>query len=293
MAHIKSRDIRIAIKREDGVEYLMKRFDFSTKEELFDCIRKAIPSEAETLIKRFEKKHRQYISRHDSIQNSQKVSENLSAESDENITIVIHTAQELDAMENGNPDKEYPSMSVTELKAQEAELSDILCELEVKHKSLVTERRGLCEGIAEAKREIEELMRLACVQSERVKTLLQRYYECDEEMTDNSASQRVYRELLDDTRAQIIASEKITIFVYQNGIIDVENAEMLQISDEEVFEGLGKLLANQHAGDITINELKGVVKLQKMVSAYAEMGRNYDLVFDNEKVQKVWETIAA
>ena len=298
MAYIKSRDIRIAVKREDGVDYLMNRFGLSTKEELFECIRRAIPSEADTLIKKFEKKHRQYTNRHENAQNShepvviQSV-ENTEEQTEEHIEVVVHTFQELEALQDDTTAIEYPVMSVDELRAQEAELSAELCELEGKHKALVSERRGLCEDIAKAKRAIEELFRLANVQNERVQGLLTRYYQCDAEMTDNIATQHVYRELIEETRAQIVESEKIMIFMYQNGTIEVENAEVPQISDDEIFVGFTSLLSNQSAGDLTINELKGVVKLQKMVANYTERGKNYELVFDNAKVQRVWETILA
>lgn len=296
MAYIKSRDIRIAVKREDGVEYLMSRFGFSTKEELFECIRKAIPSEADSLIKRFEKKHKQYISRHENTQNTQEPIVMQSVEEHEetgaeHIEIVVHTAADLEGLQDDKTAIEYPVMSVEELRAQEAELSEELCNLEGKHKELVSERRSLCEDIAKAKRALEELMRLADIQNERVQGLLTRYYQCDAEMTDNIATQRVYHELIDETRAQIVESEKITIFMYRNGTIEVDNADVPQVSDEEISVGFISLLSNQSAGDLTINELKGVVKLQKMVKSYAERGRNYDLVFDNAKVQKVWETI--
>lgn len=298
MAYIKSRDIRIAVKREDGVDYLMNRFGLSTKEELFECIRRAIPSEADTLIKKFEKKHRQYTSRHENAQNSQEPVviqsvENTEEQTEEHIEVVVHTSQELEALQDETTAIEYPVMSVEELRAQEAELSAELCELEGKHKALVSERRGLCEDIAKAKRAIEELFRLANIQNERVQDLLTRYYQCDAEMTDNIATQRVYRELIDETRAQIVESEKITIFMYQNGSIEVENADVPQISDDEILIGFTSLLSNQSAGDLTINELKGVVKLQKMVATYTERGKNYELVFDNAKVQRVWETILA
>lgn len=298
MAYIKSRDIRIAVKREDGVEYLMNRFGLSNKEELFECIRRAIPSEADTLIKKFEKKHRQYTSRHENAQNSQEPVVAQSVESaeehtEEHIDVVVHTAQELEALQDDKTAIEYPVMSVEELRAQEAELSAELCELEGKHKALVSERRGLCEDIAKAKRAIEELFRLANIQNERVQDLLTRYYQCDAEMTDNIATQRVYHELIDETRAQIVESEKITIFMYQNGSIEVENADVPQISDDEILVGFTSLLSNQSAGNLTINELKGVVKLQKMVATYTERGKNYELVFDNAKVQRVWETILA
>lgn len=58
MTVMKSKDIHIALKRDDGINYLMERFEFSQKEELFEAIRKVTPSGAEELIRKLEKKQK-------------------------------------------------------------------------------------------------------------------------------------------------------------------------------------------------------------------------------------------
>ena len=58
MTVMKSKDIHIALKRNDGISYLMERFEFSQKEELFEAIRKVTPSGAENLIRKLEKKQK-------------------------------------------------------------------------------------------------------------------------------------------------------------------------------------------------------------------------------------------
>ena len=78
--------------------------------------------------------------------------------------------------------------------------------------------------------------------------------------------------------------------MYQNGTIEVCNGDEPAISDEEIFAEFGKMLANQLAGEITINELKGVIKLQKMVTIFSERGRKYELAFESEKVKSMWES---
>lgn len=298
MAFIKSRDIRIAAKREDGVEYLMKRFGFSTKEKLYERIRKILPSEADALIKNFDKKHRQYITRQENARIPQEpakedVKFEKPADFQEQIEVVIHNVAELEAIQEENQKPERVMLSIEELKLQEAELSEELCNAEGEHKVFVAERRSLCEDIAKARRAIEELLRLADIQNEHVQQLLTRYSECDAKMVENMKTQRALHELLDETRAQIVASEKIAIYVYQNGNLEVCNGDVPAISDEEVFSEFSKLLSNHLSGDITINEMKGVIKLKKVVAIFSERGRNYEIAFESENVKRVWESILA
>ena len=301
-SNITSKDIHLAAKRDNGVQYLMERFEFSSEEDLYECIRKIDPAEADSLIKKLKKKHKKYSVRQEKTKNTQLSSELQDTKTEEqhdsvcdaveSINIVVLMNQESESLHDDD-DIEYPVFSIDELKAQEAELSEVLCELEGEHKELVSERRRLCEDIAKANRAIEELFRLANIQNERVQQLLDSYYECADRMSDIMENQRVYRELLEETRAQIVESEKIFIYLYMNGDIEVENAEMPHITDEEIFAEFTSLYSNQFAGNITINELKGVAKLQKMVTIYKERGSNYELIFDNARVRMLWESLVA
>ncbi len=58
MGILKTKDVHIALKRDDCINYLLERFDFQQREELFEAIRKITPSGAEDLIRKLEKKQR-------------------------------------------------------------------------------------------------------------------------------------------------------------------------------------------------------------------------------------------
>lgn len=58
MKVMKSKDIHFAVKKDDGISYLMERFGFQEKDDLFDAIRRVTPSGAEELIRRLEKKEK-------------------------------------------------------------------------------------------------------------------------------------------------------------------------------------------------------------------------------------------
>ena len=51
-----TKDLHIAIKRNDGMEYLLSKFAFSEETELFEAIRKIVPVKAEEFIKILKKK---------------------------------------------------------------------------------------------------------------------------------------------------------------------------------------------------------------------------------------------
>ena len=46
-----SKDLHIAVKRNDGVEYLLSRFEILDEETLFETVRKIVPAKAEEFIK--------------------------------------------------------------------------------------------------------------------------------------------------------------------------------------------------------------------------------------------------
>ena len=55
---LKAKDIRVAVKRDDGVEYLKEHFGFGTNEEVYIAIRHVLPAEADSIISKMSKKHK-------------------------------------------------------------------------------------------------------------------------------------------------------------------------------------------------------------------------------------------
>lgn len=51
-----SKDVHVALKRDDSKEYLMAKFGFQNEEELYDAVRKISPAGAEEMIRRISKK---------------------------------------------------------------------------------------------------------------------------------------------------------------------------------------------------------------------------------------------
>lgn len=298
MTIMKSKDIHIALKRDDCINYLMERFQFSQKEELFEAIRKVTPSGAEDLIRKLERKQKRCERRGKANTGSEPTKEIAPTEEHpvQDFEVVVDMANTLE--DTGEEvEQEEQNMNETldleQLKAQEQELSAEVCLLEGKHKALVSKRRDLVGSLERAQKALKELRRILNAQEANVTSLYDRYIECANEMENINQERKASKELLEETRRQIAELQKITILVYQNGRIEVENAEIPTISDEEIISELGKLIGMSEAGEITINELKTIAKLHKMVEFYEANGYTFELVFDSDKVQSFWETVIA
>ena len=301
MTVMKSKDIHIALKREDGISYLMERFEFSDKDVLFEAIRRVTPSGAEELIRKLEKKQKQKRSgRRDKANANAELtieevvlSEEQPVQNFECDFYVEDTHEDTDEKFEQDEQNLNTTLDLEQLKAQEQELSAEVCRLEGVHKELVSKRRDLVGSLERAQKALKELRRILHEQESNVTKLYEQYNECAEEMESINQERRAYKELLEDTRKQIVNLQKITILVYQNGCIEVENAEIPTISDAEIVSELGELIGMPEAGEITINELKTIAKLQKMVKFYETNGKVFELVFDSSKVQSFWETVVA
>lgn len=298
MIVMKTKDIHIACKRDDGIGYLMERFEISEKEELFEAIRKVTPSGAEELIRRLDKKHKRNERREKTNAGAELTEEesnqtDMQAEQKSEEISDMEYVQETTEEPEGEKQNKNKVLNLEQLKKQEAELSSEICYLEGQHKNLVSRRRELVGALKKAQKALEELRRILREQEKNVTNIYTQYYKCAEQMETIGLDRKACKELLEDTRRQIIDLQKVTILVYQNGQIEVENGENPTISEEESVSELGKLVCMPEAGELTINELKTVAKLQKMVNFFQDNGNTFELVFDSSKVQSFWQTVVA
>lgn len=287
MTTMKPKDIHIALKRNDSIEYLTKKFQYSDKEELYQAIRKISPAGAEVLIRKLES--RQKIS----TRKSSTVPQMLKQEESQEIEIPCREPErpiEVDAeqeaengKQNGNED-----LGLEQLKNQEKELSSSLCELEVIHKNLISERRDLVKELEKAQYELKKLKEKLSEQEENVTRLYNRYNECAKKMGNINQECNARKELLEELRVKIANLKKITILIYENGTIEVENADIPTISEERLTLEFRKLIEIPEAGEITVNELRTIAKLKEVTKTYNENDYTFEIIFESVKVQNFW-----
>lgn len=305
-----SRDVYFALKEHGGkaIQHLMKKFDFATEDSLFEAIKKVSPSEADTLIRDLKSKAKKdpknkKPKNKSKVQNDYEIKEKLNqpnnlvsegncaeivqelASETENIEeCALQKGEEHSKEESKTPDK-------ATLKEQEEQISEELRALEVQYQQERTNKDGIRKEAAQAQRAADELARLLKVQRANVSEIVERYNACGTRMEELVREMKPRKELLEELRTQIYELDKVTILVYQNGAIEVENGEVPLVSDKEITETLIMLVSMPKVGKITIDELKAIAKLLKMVKVYETNGTPFELEFDSAEVQRLWETV--
>ena len=289
-----SKELHIAIKNGYGVQYVMERNGFETEDSLFEAIRTITPSGAPGFInnlKKNQKKLDRKARRNERTETSEK-DENVIEKAFDTAN-VEETTNVSDDIEEQNDVTESP-LSLEQLEQDEREMSEFVRELECEHKEMVSQRRDCMERFRQAKKALLELQRILSAQQDNVTAIYKEYEELAIQMQENCKEQEVYKELLESVRLQIAELKKVTVFVYKSGSIEVENADILNISEETMSLELTKLITLPDAEEFTIKELKIIAKVKLMVQSITEkINDTVELVFDSTEVQKFYETVVA
>lgn len=288
MTVMQAKDVHIALKREDGIAYLMERFGFTSEEELFEVIKKVVPK-GKNLINGL-KRQRKFNMRRD------RLNDDLSLANEEEVDSREATDDEYEsAFEEPEPEILLLHRTRVEdmksLKTEEEELSRKVRELEAEHKKLVSQRRDAVSGLKRAKGNLAELRRLLKIQQEIVMKLYKEYESCTSQMENLNQERRDFQKWLDDVRTTISELNKVTIFVYEDGTIEIENAEIPSISENAILGELGKLLSFDEAEVLTIREARTMAKLLVIMKFLKENKRETELVLDSPRFQNVWQSL--
>ena len=288
MTYMTTKDIFIALKRDecDSISYLMQKFGFLQKGDLFENIRKISPSAANELIRKLEKKQKRSFKR--VVENTQPDDEQPVASNSE----VLHEYPEQckEKEDVSISESLTDSSCIEKLQSKEQQLSQELCVLEGFHKDLVSKRRILVEKLGEAKTALEEFLKQVKDQEQNVTSLYKQYLECADEMEDINQERRNYETSLESIRKQLSELQKISILVYQDTSIEIISGEAITIPNQDDFSALDELVNRPEAGELTINELKTIIKLQKIVDS-CENKSIIEFVFDNPKLENFWNTL--
>lgn len=288
MTYMTTKDIFIALKRDecDSISYLMQKFGFLQKGDLFENIRKISPSAANELIRKLEKKQKRSFKR--VVENTQPDDEQPVASNSE----VLHEYPEQckEKEDVSISESLTDSSCIEKLQSKEQQLSQELCVLEGFHKDLVSKRRILVEKLGEAKTALEEFLKQVKDQEQNVTSLYKQYLECADEMKDINQERRNYETSLESIRKQLSELQKISILVYQDTSIEIISGEAITIPNQDDFSALDELVNRPEAGELTINELKTIIKLQKIVDS-CENKSIIEFVFDNPKLENFWNTL--
>ena len=124
----------------------------------------------------------------------------------------------------------------------------------------------------------------------RLTTVLENYNSKAEQMLRVSSEISACKEMLADTRAQIEEAQKLKVSVFSGGTIECENGELEYPSEAEISQLFPTLILLAAAEELTIKQIKTVAKLVLIVK---RIDQKYELEFDSDLVQKLYEAAIA
>ena len=300
MKKMSSKDLHVALKNQATEEELMERYGVDSSEELYEVMSKVAPGNFEYFKKEIKKNQKNRLrkdAKKEMALDNQKEDEQIELTNFETLT------DQSSEVENGKvgknmvdytavekPTNDEPKPSLNELLEAEKFLSDNCVSLEKEHNALINARREDVKTLALIKRTLEELKRLLQVNQSKLTTVLENYNSKAEQMLRVSSEISACKEMLADTRAQIEEAKKLKISVFSDGTIECENGELESPCEAEVSQLFSTLILLAAAEELTIKQVKTVAKL---VSVVKKIDQKYELEFDSDLVQKLYEAAIA
>lgn len=325
---INAKALHVLIKRGCTSSELMEKFGLSDEKQLFEKIHQISPVGALDFISQIRKnnksarrRERKEANKLVEVQQDPSKAENSTEEVtatvfEETSSDVIQEIQpvednssnkEIQPIEDNSSNKEIQSIEdnsssqntsishLEELQEKESLLSQDIISDEEAHKEMVARRREINLSFKKVKNALSELQRLLKLNEEKTSALIEEYNDLSTKMRTKSSDIKAKKAILADIREQIANLKKCVVYVFADGNIEVENASISDVDDDEdeVAERLLTLVQYAEAEELTIKDLKTIAKLELMVAELIADGINYELFFDSETVQKFYETVTA
>lgn len=325
---INAKALHVLIKRGCTSSELMEKFGLSDEKQLFERIHQISPVGALDFISQIRKNNKSARRRERKEANKLvEVQQDLSKveNSTEEVTATVFeetssdVIQEVQPVEDNSSNKEIQPVEdnssskeiqpiednsssqntsishLEELQEKETLLSQDIISDEEAHKEMVARRREINLSFKKVKNALSELQRLLKLNEEKTSALIEEYNDLSTKMRTKSSDIKAKKAILADIREQIANLKKCVIYVFADGNIEVENASISDVDDDEdeVAERLLTLVQYAEAEELTIKDLKTIAKLELMVAELIADGINYELFFDSETVQKFYETVTA
>lgn len=186
-------------------------------------------------------------------------------------------------------DNVYSEM-LEDLNLQREDIQSSLNELELSHKSLVSDRAILRKKIDDHKETLKELSKkVAICKTDLVNLVseLKGKYSLMQEL-DKSISGK--REELSEINIKIKNAQSITIYVYSSGDIDIEATSSVEIPEANT-DTVGKIISDEQAENLTLKQIKTTAKLIAMIQCFEQQGLQYALLFDEPVMEELFYKI--
>lgn len=204
---------------------------------------------------------------------------------------VVETPKVADEVaEDESGDVTSPALTLDELKAKEAEYSDVLIEREKYYKTLYQERDEGKKKYQSLHDEIKSLKKQCEVKCHEADKVIKRDKELVDEMNAIWAKYCDERAALEAIRDQIKEMSKIVLCVYSSREIAPFDEEVEITLDDAGHEELfNQLREQEEAEDFRPKDVRTVARLMRIV---ANLGSPVEIIFEDEDVKTAYGVFA-
>ena len=215
------------------------------------------------------------------VEQDRKMPENLTKRNEEK----IFTAEQ-QVLQKENLIKEESNIEnmkkLLELQEIERNLVDKICEGEKELVSIRAQKRDikarLNKIIAEHQSNIDGIMK-------EISEILEKHDQLKAEIDSNS-------EELERVRMDIDKLKKVDILFYKNGLFELENFKYEDIPEMQLDQNIfNSLCEDETAEELSIKVIKQIVRLEQILQWFSANQLNYEITFEVEQMQKVFEKI--
>lgn len=184
------------------------------------------------------------------------------------------------------PVDNIPSASETleALEAKKEAIEAILNEMELKHKALCSDRLDIRRVLSEYRERLVKLQQEVHLCQTDITSLVEQLDEKQVSMQELNTSIANERAKLAEVNAKIDILQRVVIFAYTSGSIDIEAPFEIEIPDDWKNK-LNDLITCDDAGSLTLNQLRSTAKLLTLTQFLDSQNWKYDIAFDNDEME--------
>lgn len=179
-----------------------------------------------------------------------------------------------------------------ELQEIERNLVDKICEGEKELVSIRAQKRDIKARLNDEKQYMLELKKIIAEHQSNIDGIMKEISEILEKHDQLKAEIDSNSEELERVRMDIDKLKKVDILFYKNGLFELENFKYEDIPEMQLDQDIFNLLCeDETAEELSIKVIKQIVRLEQILQWFSTNQLSYEITFEAEEMQKVFEKI--
>ena len=174
------------------------------------------------------------------------------------------------------------------LKQKEETIIKSILDAEAMFKDALANKNSYKKQLANEQTELIKIQQQVNAKKEKVNDIISKIFNADSEMSNANAKLGDLRKELETVKSELRELNKLTIFVYANGIIEAEDYNLDEIDFQKKYDDI---TANRSdiVDDLTLKQIKQLAKL--LVFTASIVDRAYEIIFDSEDLQMAFNVL--